>query len=81
MGAYESLSVALNFQKLDAAMMLNSAQFEGTGGWVLKPAGYLPVEGQQPVPERKTLDLSVKLHAAQGLGKRDRAVGIPQNVR
>ncbi|KAK4635667.1 1-phosphatidylinositol 4,5-bisphosphate phosphodiesterase 1 [Fulvia fulva] len=63
--------VALNFQRINAAMMLNAAQFEGTGGWVLKPKGYLPVEGKQPKPERITCDLSIKILAAQGLGHRD----------
>jgi len=32
--------VALNWQKLDAGMMLNEAMFANTDGWVLKPAGY-----------------------------------------
>jgi hypothetical protein len=59
--------VALNFQKLNAAMMLNTAQFDGTGGWVLKPAGYLPAQNQHR-PERFDLDLSIKLLAAQSLG-------------
>ena len=34
--------VALNWQRWDEGMMLNDAMFDGTGGWVLKPAGYLP---------------------------------------
>ncbi|KAF2172504.1 hypothetical protein M409DRAFT_17738 [Zasmidium cellare ATCC 36951] len=63
--------VALNFQTMNAAMMLNAAQFEGTGGWVLKPKGYLPVEGQQPAPNRIALDVKVRLLAAQGLGRED----------
>ena len=33
--------VALNWQKWDEGMMLNDAMFEGSGGWVLKPKGYL----------------------------------------
>ncbi|KXT18964.1 hypothetical protein AC579_8708 [Pseudocercospora musae] len=60
--------VALNFQKPNAAMMLNAAQFDGSGGWMLKPKGYLPVEGAEPVVTRKTLNLKIKLFAAQGLG-------------
>lgn len=52
-------------------MMLNAAQFEGTGGWVLKPKGYLPVKGEQPLVKRVTLDVKVKLLAAQGLGRAD----------
>ncbi|SMQ45926.1 unnamed protein product [Zymoseptoria tritici ST99CH_1A5] len=59
--------VALNFQKMNAAMMLNTAQFDGSGGWVLKPAGYLPTE-KQSRPDRVELDLSIKLLAAQNLG-------------
>lgn len=52
-------------------MMLNAAQFDGTGGWVLKPKGYLPVEGKQPKPERITCDVSIKILSAQGLGHED----------
>ena len=33
--------VALNWQRWDEGMMLNEAMFDGSGGWVLKPAGYL----------------------------------------
>ena len=33
--------VALNWQKWDRGMMLNAAMFDGSGGWVLKPKGYL----------------------------------------
>ncbi|EFX01967.1 phospholipase c [Grosmannia clavigera kw1407] len=32
--------VALNWQTLDKAMMLNHAMFAGSPGWVLKPPGY-----------------------------------------
>ncbi|CAK7232608.1 hypothetical protein SBRCBS47491_008330 [Sporothrix bragantina] len=32
--------VALNWQTLDKAMMLNYGMFEGSNGWVLKPPGY-----------------------------------------
>ncbi|EME87741.1 uncharacterized protein MYCFIDRAFT_123997, partial [Pseudocercospora fijiensis CIRAD86] len=60
--------VALNFQKPNAAMMLNAAQFDGSGGWMLKPEGYLPVEGPEPIITRKTLNLKIRLFAAQGLG-------------
>lgn len=56
---------------MNAAMMLNTALFDGTGGWVLKPKGYLPVEGKQPKPEKITCDLSIKILAAQGLGHED----------
>lgn len=33
--------VALNWQKWDKGMMLNASMFDGSGGWVLKPQGYL----------------------------------------
>lgn len=35
---------------------------------MLKPEGYLPVEGAEPIVTRKTLNLKIKLFAAQGLG-------------
>ena len=64
--------VALNWQQMNAAMMLNEAMFVDSGGWVLKPQGYRPVEGQgenQPfVAKRVDLALTIKLLAAQGLG-------------
>lgn len=60
--------VALNWQKPNAAVMLNEAQFEGTGGWVLKPMGYRPVDGVVPKPERVSVGLKVKFLAGQGLG-------------
>lgn len=65
------MQVALNFQKMNAAMMLNTAQFEGTGGWTLKPVGFLPTQGKQLRPSRVILDLNVKILAAQGLGPED----------
>lgn len=52
-------------------MMLNTAQFDGTGGWMLKPVGYLPTQGKLLKPERITLDLKIKILAAQGLGPDD----------
>lgn len=52
-------------------MMLNTAQFEGTGGWVLKPAGYLPGQDTRTSLKRANLDLSVQLLAAQNLGPPD----------
>ncbi|KAK5127195.1 hypothetical protein LTR85_008557 [Meristemomyces frigidus] len=63
--------VALNWQEMNAAMMLNEAMFEGTGGWVLKPVDHcrLPVDEshQLPLVKRKRLDLSVTILAAQHL--------------
>lgn len=51
-------------------MMLNAAQFEGTGGWMLKAKGYLPTDSspQSPKPRRMNVDVSVRLYAGQGLG-------------
>ena len=60
--------VALNYQKMDAANMLNFAQFEATGGYVLKPEGLLPEDGKQPQVRRRSLDLSIRIYAAQALG-------------
>lgn len=57
--------------QMNAAMMLNAAQFEDSGGWVLKPRGYLPVESQQPNPNRVSLDVKLRILAAQGLGRLD----------
>lgn len=51
--------------------MLNAAQFEGSGGWMLKPAGYLPVEGHQPKPDLKTVNVAIRLCAGQALGRPD----------
>jgi phosphatidylinositol phospholipase C, delta len=31
---------ALNWQRMDAGVMLNEGQFTGSGGWILKPEGY-----------------------------------------
>ena len=44
--------VALNWQKLDAGMMLNEAMFANTDGWVLKPAGYRRNSTARPSSER-----------------------------
>lgn len=61
--------VALNWQQLNAAMMLNDAMFAGTGGWVLKPDGYRPIaSGELPAIKRVTVNFSSKLLAAQALG-------------
>lgn len=63
--------VALNFQKINAAMMLNDAQFDGTGGYVLKPKGYLPIDNIRTQPDRKVLGVKVKIFAASSLGPID----------
>ncbi|KAK4545674.1 hypothetical protein LTR36_002627 [Oleoguttula mirabilis] len=63
--------VALNWQEINAAMMLNEAMFAGTGGWVLKPEDHrralVDDSGQRPLIKRKRLHLSVQILAAQRL--------------
>lgn len=56
--------VALNWQQINAAMMMNDAMFAGTGGWVAKPEGYR-VEGK--TIDRINFDLTVRVLAAQNL--------------
>ncbi|GAB7364071.1 hypothetical protein MBLNU230_g4624t1 [Neophaeotheca triangularis] len=61
--------VALNWQRADAATMMESAMFVGTGGWILKPDGYRPsATGEVPAIEQVTVDFSARLLAAQALG-------------
>ncbi|KAK3652297.1 hypothetical protein LTR22_011799 [Elasticomyces elasticus] len=57
--------VALNFQDIDAAVMLNEAMFLGTQGWVLKPPGYFDIDSTSI--KHQKLDLTVQILAAQGL--------------
>ena len=59
--------VALNWQKMNAAMMMNEAMFEGTGGWVVKPEGYRKDGTEQQKVKRMTFDLSIQILAAQNL--------------
>lgn len=59
--------VALNWQQLNAAIMMNEAMFAGTGGWVLKPQGYRRVEGAVGDIKRCNFDMSVTVLAASGL--------------
>jgi phosphatidylinositol phospholipase C delta len=61
--------VALNWQQSDEGMMLNEGMFAGTGGYVLKPPGYLP-ERENSIPNKivhKTLTLAVTFLAAQNI--------------
>lgn len=60
--------VALNWQQLNSAMMLNEAMFAGTGGWVLKPEGYRVANGSTTEIKRRNVNLSIRVLAAQGLG-------------
>ncbi|KAK5717715.1 hypothetical protein LTR15_008554 [Elasticomyces elasticus] len=57
--------VALNWQDIDAAVMLNEAMFQGTQGWVLKPPGYFDIDSTSI--KHQKLDLTVQILAAQGL--------------
>lgn len=57
--------VALNWQNLNAAMMLNHGMFSGTGGWVLKPPGYLPDSSPH---RRGTLNLTIQVFAGHNIG-------------
>lgn len=61
--------VALNWQQMNAAMMMNEAMFTGSGGWINKPEGYRPgPKGGDPPPiKRIGVDLRMKLLAAQKL--------------
>ncbi|KAL1297690.1 hypothetical protein AAFC00_006239 [Neodothiora populina] len=63
--------VALNWQYLNAALMLNHAMFHGTGGWVLKPEGYRSehhATSQRSAIKRGILDLSIEFLAGQKIG-------------
>lgn len=68
--------VALNWQQMNAAIMMNEAMFAGTGGWVLKPHGYRRIDGVVNDLKRRKFDLSVRVLAAQGLAQE----GKPPNV-
>ncbi|KAK0711130.1 PLC-like phosphodiesterase [Lasiosphaeris hirsuta] len=69
--------VALNWQNWDEGMMLNEGMFAGTGGYVLKPAGYRaeeppPTTISTPAPQATavrhyTMDLFIEVLAAQSL--------------
>lgn len=59
--------VALNWQQMNAAIMMNEAMFRGTEGWVLKPEGYRRVDGKVGEIKRRDFDLTVGVLAAQGL--------------
>ncbi|MCJ1479658.1 hypothetical protein MMC13_008344 [Lambiella insularis] len=68
--------VALNWQSLDAGMMLNEGMFGGASGWILKPEGYRrlhAVPGSSPKDNladsmpHKILNLTIEVFAAQDL--------------
>lgn len=63
--------VALNWQRLDAGMMLNEAMFANTNGWVLKPEGYRRHSTARPTPELEpspgSSQLTVEFFAGQDI--------------
>ncbi|THX62624.1 phosphoinositide phospholipase C [Aureobasidium pullulans] len=71
--------VALNWQYINAATMLNQAMFHATGGWVLKPEGYRSfhkAQSQITALDRGTLDLSIELLAGQDIGPADKKLNL-----
>jgi hypothetical protein len=68
--------VALNWQQMNASIMMNEAMFRGTEGWVLKPEGYRRIDGKVGVIKHRAFDLSVKVLAAQGLVPEDKAPDV-----
>jgi hypothetical protein len=63
--------VALNWQRLDAGMMLNEAMFANTDGWVLKPEGYRRHSTARPTlepePSSGSSQLTIEFFAGQGI--------------
>lgn len=65
--------VALNWQTLDVGMMINHAMFDGEGGWVLKPPGYLGYDRHSNMPiavetiQESKLNLTVQFLAGQNI--------------
>ncbi|OOG00132.1 hypothetical protein ASPCADRAFT_204022 [Aspergillus carbonarius ITEM 5010] len=59
--------VALNWQSLDKAMMLNAGMFAGEQGWVLKPPGYRSSDAQPGIIPPRRLDLTIEVLAGQNI--------------
>ncbi|CAD0089731.1 unnamed protein product [Aureobasidium vineae] len=71
--------VALNWQYINAATMLNQAMFHATGGWVLKPEGYRSfhrAQSQIAALDRGKLDLTIELLAGQDIGPADKKLRL-----
>lgn len=69
--------VALNWQNVNAAMMLNEAMFAGTGGWCLKPVGYRSshdATSQLSAAPRATLQLTLNILAAENITSKSERV-------
>ncbi|RAL02976.1 putative phosphoinositide-specific phospholipase C [Aspergillus ibericus CBS 121593] len=59
--------VALNWQSLDKAMMLNAGMFAGEQGWVLKPPGYRGSDAQPGIIPPRRMDLTIEVLAGQNI--------------
>ena len=59
--------VALNWQKCDEGMMLNEGMFAGEGGYILKPPSFRAGTGVSPAQDKKTLDLTIQVLAAESI--------------
>ncbi|KAI4746041.1 phosphoinositide phospholipase C [Aureobasidium sp. EXF-12298] len=71
--------VALNWQYINAATMLNQAMFHATGGWVLKPEGYRSfhrAQSQITALDRGKLDLTIELLVGQDIGPADKKLHL-----
>ena len=66
--------VALNWQRWDEGMMLNEGMFTGSGGWVLKPAGYLGQQHRDGKSESKDNDPS---HTTDIKSGAEKAIAVP----
>lgn len=65
--------VALNWQRWDEGMMLNEGMFTGSGGWVLKPKGYL---GQPTAKTESEKRDDVKTTVIERVGEESQADAI-----
>lgn len=67
--------VALNWQRWDEGMMLNEGMFTGSGGWVLKPEGYLGHQ-DSAISEDIKIEEHGKATAAKKIGAENQASAI-----
>lgn len=63
--------VAMNWQRMDAGMMVNEGMFADEKGWVLKPPGYLSAnksaESHSQAANGSTLDLTITVFAGHNI--------------